>query len=187
MDTLLIILLVLTLSMDVFSGLYLNGFIKEAPLRVIAYNVLTIAVFCAVMAALGSAVGYELQYMLEPYTRGFSIAILAVLGIKMLIKSFQSKFGEMTYELTKPRVMAGFALALSINAFLAGLALSSYHESALNLLITFFVVYAVVAVASVVAGRISDRFFLAGRMTFAGGALISAGAIYYLLELLKLL
>ncbi len=173
--------------MEAFSGLFLNGFIRESGIKVATFNVVTIAIFSTLMASIGHVVGNLMQGMLDGMARGVFIGVLAILGIKMVIKSFKPKFQEMTYELHKPRIMAGFALALSINAFLAGLALSAFNFRVSMLLLSFFVIYALVSIAAIIAGRLSKKFFVAARLLFSGGLLLTAGAIYSFLELFNVI
>jgi putative Mn2+ efflux pump MntP len=174
----------LALSSEAFSGIYLNGFLRETQTR-LPYKVLVVASLAAInatMAALGFFTGSYLGALLGNFAYFISLGLLFVLGLKLIARSFKPKFNEMTWELHRPKVMLGYAVAVSVNAFLLGLALPVFNPDFIALLLSFLLVFAVSVSLALIIGARSQRFLLASRIVFTGGLVIVGAAVYYILR-----
>lgn len=185
MTTINLIILILALSMDTFSGVYLNGFLQEAPVIGRLRAVLYVTVINSLMAGLGFLLGGIVFSLINNFASGIALGILFLLGLKMVIKSFKPKFQEMTYELTSRNILIGFSLALGVNAFLMGIILPIFKLEIMSVMGIFLIVFLVVSILAIIYGRYSNRFLIASRLVLGGGVVISASAVYYLIEHFK--
>lgn len=176
--------MVSALSTDAFSGICLNGFLKEkstplshklrVPLFLVVSNVL--------LAMAGFGLGRILSSLLDEFSHILSLGLLFILGLKFIIKSFKPKFQEMTWELTNIKILTGFAFASGINAFLLGLALPGLNVLLLTLVSTLGIVFLISSIAALITGVRSNNFLLASRLLLSGGILIAGVAVYYIIK-----
>jgi putative Mn2+ efflux pump MntP len=181
-----LIVIVLALSTDAFSGVYLNGFIKEASTGFKILSAVIIAVINAVMAGIGVFVGESITLLLGDFSIGLSMGLLFILGLKLTIKSFKPKFQEMTWELTKIKTLLGFSVALGINSFLLGLTTPLFGADIVEVFLIFTIVFFTSILLALVFGSRSTRFLIASRLLLSGGFIISASAIIFIVEYFKL-
>ena len=183
-STFTLVILILALSTEAFSGIYLNGFLREKETR-LPHKLLVIASLAlvnAAMAALGFFTGSYIGTLLGEFTYFISLGLLFVLGLKLISRSFKSKFREMTWELHQPKILLGFSVAVGINAFLLGMALPVFQPGFSNLLFSFVLVFVVSVSLALIFGARSQRFLLASRIVFSGGLIIVGCAVYYILR-----
>lgn len=176
--------MVSALSTDAFSGLYLNGFLKEksTPLNHKLRVPPILVVSNIILAMAGFGLGNLLSALLDEFSHILSLGLLFILGLKYIIKSFKPKFQEMTWELTNIKILTGFAFAAGINAFILGLALPGLDVLLLPLVSTLGIIYLFSTSAALIAGARSNKFLLASRLLLSGGILIAGNAVYYIIE-----
>ncbi len=182
-ENVLLILLVAAIGAEAFSGLFINGFVKEA----VPKKQLLIAVICTAIGAgmflLGMLIGTQVNHLLEGFSRLLSGIIFFVVGLKIGLASFRPKFQQMLYELNKPGVLAGFSVAVGMNVFLAGIALPAFGFPFANLMIIFLMVYFIITLTAVLTGKTSKNFLLAARYELSASALLVIGSIIMMLNL----
>jgi putative Mn2+ efflux pump MntP len=172
--------------MDAFTGLYLNGFIRETRLSYGLYAGSVISLFNTLAALLGKLIGSQINILLESFSLPLAIGVLFIIGIKMAIKSFKPKFQEMTYELHKKKILSVYAFALSMNAFLLGLALSAFNISWGIFSLVLLVVFFALPLFGMLLSRKSTKFLLAARLEFLGGIVLIGGSIFYMIKFFEL-
>lgn len=170
-------IIILTLSTEVFTVVFLNGFLRDARFSRLMISALIVAIINAAMAGLGLLIGTEIIKSLSDFTAILSTAILLVVGLKILLKSTKSKLHEMSWELTNFKVLAGFSFATGINSFLAGVALAAAATPLTDLISLFFIIYLLIIVTGVFAGKLNSNFSLAVRISFIGGLALMATAL----------
>jgi putative Mn2+ efflux pump MntP len=176
-------LLAVAIATDVFSVVYLNGFLKEVKTCRILITALIISFINAAMGLLGLMLGKGLSLLLGDFSMYLTVAIFLLLGLKIIVKSFKTKFQEMTWELHKLPVVAGFSAAAGINLFLAGIALSSYNLEWLPVFVILLAVYFFVGFIGIISGKKSNNFFVAARVALFGGIILMVGSIILLLNM----
>jgi len=176
-------LLAFAIATDVFSVVFLNGFLKEMKTGKMLITAIIISVINAAMGVLGLLLGMSLSLLLGDFSMILSVAIFLLLGLKIIIKSFKPKFHEMTWELHKLPVVAGYSAATGINLFLAGIALSSFIFEWLPVFVILLSVYFIVVLFGIISGKMSSNFFIAARAALIGGIVLMAGAIILMLNL----
>mgnify|MGYP000845355657 CR=1 FL=1 len=172
------LIIVVALSTEVFTVVFINGFLREAGFSKVLLAGFMVAIIIALLAGMGFLVGLEINKLLENFTDIISTAILLVIGLKILLKSMKSKFQEMTWELTEFKILIGFSLAMGINSFLAGMALARWETPLVALLSLFFGVYFFVVLTGIITGKINRNFILAVRTSFIGGVVLMAVALF---------
>lgn len=182
MNSILLILILVGMATDTFATVYLNGFLKEARKRFVFKIAISIVLINMAYVSLGFSGGLWLRSLISGNMLVVAPAILFLLGLKIVIKSFNSKFHEMTWELTSIPVMLGYAAAVGINIFMLGIILPFLYASFNETLITVAVVFATAVTIAFFFGRKSHRFLLAMRVLLAGGVLVMGIAIFLLLE-----
>jgi putative Mn2+ efflux pump MntP len=176
-------LLAFAIAMDVFSVVYLNGFLKEINTGKILITAIIISVINAVMGLLGLLLGKGLNLLLGDFSMILPVALFFLLGLKIIIKSFKPKFHEMTWELHKLPVLAGYSAATGINLFLAGIALSFFIFELLPFFVILLSVYFIVVLVGIISGKKSNNFFVAARAALIGGVVLLVGSIILMLNL----
>ncbi len=179
----LMALLALAIASDVFSVVYLNGFLKEIKTLRILITAVIISFINAAMGLLGLMLGKGLSLFLGDFSVILPVAIFLLLGLKIIIKSFKSKFREMTWELHKLPVVAVYSAATGINLFLAGIALSSFILDWLPVFVILLSVFFIVVLIGIILGKKSNNFFVAARAAFIGGIILLVGSIILMLNL----
>ena len=172
------------LTSEVFSGIYLNGFLKEKDttfsdrVKVVFF----ITIINLLMGVLGFLVGKFLNTLLSDISFGLSLGLLFILGLKLIIKSFKTKFQEMTWELTNQKILLGFSFAVSINTFILGLALPGLNVSIIPTITIISILFFISTSTALIAGAKSSNLMLAARFLLIGGVIILGSAIYYLIQ-----
>lgn len=172
--------------MDAFVGFYLNGFLREARLSYVFYAASVVALFNTLAALLGKLIGSQINILLENFSLPLAIGVLFILGIKMAIKSFKPKFQEMTYELQQKKILSVYAFALSMNAFLMGLAISAFDIRYGIFSLVILVVFFIMPLLGMLISRKSTKFLLAARLEFIGGVVLIGGSIFYMIKFFEL-
>jgi putative Mn2+ efflux pump MntP len=172
--------------MDASVGLYLNGFLRKARLSYILYVASVVSLFNTLGALLGKMTGSQINILLENFSLPLAIGILFILGIKMAIKSFKPKFQEMTYELSRKKTLSVYAFALSLNAFLLGLAVSAFDISYGIFSLILLAVFFILPLLGMLISRKSTKFLLAARLEFIGGIVLIGGSIFYMIKFFEL-
>lgn len=174
----LLTIIILALSTEVFTVVFLNGYLRDARFAKIMVSALTVAIINAVLAGLGLLIGTEINKLLDSFADIVSTAILLVVGLKILLKSTKSKLHEMSWELTSFKVLTGFSFATGINSFLAGFALAGAASPLSESVTLFFAIYLVMVTAGVLFGKLNNNLSLAVRTSFAGGVVLMAIALF---------
>jgi len=179
-----LIIIVSALSTEAFSGIYLNGFLRENDTLIAgkAKVVLFVTLINLLMGVAGFFSGVFIKTLLSEISYGISLGLVFILGLKLVIKSFKPKFQEMIWELTRQKVLIGFSFALGINTFLLGIALPGLKVSVLPFIISIILIFFFSTLLALIAGARSNRFLLASRVMLFGGVIISGSAIYYIIE-----
>lgn len=178
----LLILLVLSISSETFSGVFVNGYLKNIKAQLILVVGVTISTIHTAMALPGLMLGNQINQLMGNFADALSAIILLMIGMKIAIKSFKPKFQEMLFELNKPKVLVGFSVATGINSFLAGIAISSFQPSWSRVMLVFLVVSFLVVITAIKAGKASKNFLLAARFALAGGIVLIVAAVIILLN-----
>ena len=182
MHSITLILIMVGLATDTFATLYLNGFLKEAPKHFVFKIAISIVLINLLYVGLGFWGGLWLRSLISGNMMVVAPAILFLLGVKLILKSFRPKFLEMTWELTSTSVMLSYALAAGINIFMLGIILPFMFAGLTEVLILIAVIYALAVTVAFFFGRASHRFLLAMRVMLAGGVIVMGIAIFLLLE-----
>lgn len=178
----LILLLLMAVSSEVFGVVFLNGFLKELKIAKVLFTAFIISLINAVMGLMGLITGYGLNLLLDSFIQWLSVVIILMLGLKIMIKSFKPKFHEMTWELHRIPVLAGFSTAVGINTYLAGMALSSFKLTGQAVFMLLLAIYFLIPILGFLAGRKSKNFFVAARAGIAGGIILIGISVYFTLN-----
>ena len=181
METLIILIIALGLAMDCFSlaitNSSLSGEVKDGiPLQT------------AIIFALGHFIllfaGYWLAGLLENTFTGLegwaAFVVFTIIGLKMIREAKKRRPEAKVFDINNVRVIVIMALAASMDAFLAGLALgilnSRLYPAAFMITLAVFLF----TLSGLVAG---NRFGLefAKRTSIFGGVFMFIAAIHYLL------
>jgi putative Mn2+ efflux pump MntP len=172
--------------MDAFAGFYLNGYLREARPRYLLYSATVVSMMNTLAAVIGKLIGSQINLLLENFSLPLAIGVLFILGIKMAIKSFKPKFQEMLYELNQKKTLMIYASALSMNAFLLGLAMAAFDITFGIFSLILLAVFFVVPLVGMMTSRKSTKFLLAARLEFFGGIVLIGGSIFYMIKFFEL-
>ena len=176
-----ILLLAFGLAMDATAvGAARGAVCERLRPRDVAFVAGTFGAFHAVMPALGWLAGSQLGAAIASWDHWFTFAVLAVIGIKMIVQGIQEESELVTNPLA-PRVILGLAIATSIDALAVGATLPLVGAAPILAIATISAVTALATVAGLVAGHWLRRSL--GRPTgIAGGLVLVAMGTKILLE-----
>ncbi len=173
--------------MDAFTALFLNRFLKNAGIRMILINTVTISIVLSLFAIAGAFVGQQFDSVFMEIAKAKSIVIFFSLGLKMIIKSQKPRFEEMNYELDHPKIIFFVSIALSMNAFILGLALPAFNIKNWEVFMASIIVFLFSTNIAVLTRRITENFKIASRLEFTGGIILIGSAVYYLSKLFRII
>jgi putative Mn2+ efflux pump MntP len=173
--------------MDAFTALFLNRFLKNAGFGMILINTITLSFVISAFAVAGAFVGQQFDYVFTEFGKAKSIVILLALGIKIIIKSQKPRFEEMNYELDHPKIIFFFSIAVSMNAFVLGLALPAFDFHNLQIYTASIVIFLISTNFAILTRKITENFKIASRLEFAGGIVLIGSAVYYLSKLFRII
>jgi len=179
----MLVIIVLAISWDAFTALFLNHFLKSADFKIVFVNLMAITVGVSLFAIAGAFIGQQFDFIFTEMGKAKSIVIFSFLGLKMIGKSMKTRFDEMNFDLNHPKTIFFFTIALSMNAFILGLALPAFNISILQVFVSFLLVFLFSTTAAIFTGRITNNFKIAMRFEFTGGIILIGSAVYYLIKL----
>lgn len=179
----MLVIIVLAISLDAFTALFLNRFLKTANFKIVFMNIAMISTMATLFAVIGAFVGKQFDYFFSGLGTGLASGIFLMLGLKMMAKSLKPRVDEMNFELENPKMIFFYAVALSMNAFILGITLPAFKIDILQVFLNFILIYLFSSIAAVFIGRITDNFKIAMRFEFTGGIILIGSAVYYLIKL----
>ena len=153
----------------------------------ILINTMTISVIISLFAVAGAFIGQQFDILFTEIGKAKSMVIFLVLGMKMIIKSQKPRFDEMNFELDHPKIIIFYSIALSMNAFILGLALPAFNISILQIFTTSIIVFLFSLNVAILTKRITENFKIASRLELAGGIILIGSAVYFLSKLFKII
>ena len=180
-------LLAIGLAMDCFAVSIASGIIlKRVQLRPMLIMALAFGFFQALMPLLGWIGASFFSHLIESIDHWTAFAILAFLGGRMIMESFEDEDCRHEFDPTKLKVVAALAVATSIDALAVGITLA-FLNVALIPSVTFIGV--TTFVISAIGIRIGNLFGMKykSRAEFAGGVILICIGLKILLEHLGIL
>ncbi len=180
-----ILLLALALSADAFSVGAVLGLRYGSPRQIfrLAFH---FGLFQALLPLAGAALGALLVSRVASVDHWIAFGLLAGLGIRMIRAGMTGEAAAAeSVDLTRGWNLVGFSLAVSIDAFAAGITFPTWHVPIAAAVVTFGLVTAVATalamrLASSIAGRVG------GRVEVLGGVVLIALGLKILNDHLRL-
>ncbi|MBN2369043.1 MAG: manganese efflux pump [Vicinamibacteria bacterium] len=168
-----ILLLALALSADAFSVAAVLGLRYRQPRQVFRVS-FHFGLFQALLPLAGALLGGFMLTHIERWDHWIAFGLLALLGIRMMRSGVRGS-GQRTesVDLTRGLSLVGFSLAVSIDAFAAGITLPAVGAPIALSVVLFGVVTAMaslvaIALARSVAGRLGSRVEVAAGVVLIG-------------------
>ncbi len=177
-------LLALALCVDSFIVSITIGVQKNITTLKGALFSLLCALFQGILPLLGMFLGGFFKTNFDNYDHWIAFILLFLIGLKMLIEARKAGKNELAYNLFRPLILLGLALATSIDAFVVGVGLgftlADLHSEIIAACIiggtTFFM-----SIAGIYLGR--KQKFIPVKFTTALGGLVLIGlGIKFLIE-----
>jgi len=152
-----LIVLSVCLAMDAFAVSICLGLNMERATHKKALVVgLYFGIFQAAMPLIGYFIASLIADQINAFAHWIAFALLAVLGIKMIIQSFKEKH-QKTKTSLHPRVMLPFAIATSIDALAVGVSFAFLHVAVAP---AVALIGAVTLVASIIGVKLGEKIGL---------------------------
>lgn len=175
-------LLAFGLSFDTFAVSITCGIARKHIVFWEALRVaLAFAFFQSTMPLLGWGFGMTIKSVIEPIDHWLALALLCLIGIKMIIEAFGSDENNNTLDPLNPKVLFTLALATSIDAFAVGI---GFVAVSVNMLQAYLIIGAVtflVAMLGMLFGK-SIGSVIGKRMEIIGGLILIALGIKIVFE-----
>jgi putative Mn2+ efflux pump MntP len=166
-------ILAIGLSFDTFAISISSGIARKQIVFWEAFIVASVfAFFQAIMPVIGWLGGLSIKNFIEPIDHWIAFCLLCIIGIKMIIESFE-KVGKKEFNPLNPKVMVVMAIATSIDALAVGV---SFAIIEVNMIFAFliigFVTFIVAMLGMLFGKKIGDK--LGRRMEIVGGLILVA-------------
>ncbi|HPD95461.1 MAG TPA: manganese efflux pump MntP family protein [Tenuifilaceae bacterium] len=170
-----------TFAVSVSSGIARNKIVFGEAIQIAS----VLAFFQALMPLIGWLGGISIKNYIEPIDHWVALALLSLIGIKMIIESFK-EVENRKFDPLKPKVMLSMAIATSIDALAVGI---SFAITQVNILLAFvtigFVTFIVSMLGMLFGKKIGGK--LGQRMEILGGIILIAIGVKIVLEHLGIL
>jgi len=133
------------------------------------------------MPLLGWGFGMTIKSVIEPIDHWLALALLCLIGIKMIIEAFDSEESNSSLDPLNPKVLFTLALATSIDAFAVGIGFVAVN---VNILYAYLIIGSVtflVAMLGMLFGK-SIGSVLGKRMEVIGGLILIALGVKIVIE-----
>lgn len=121
MSILYYIVLGIGLSVDSFTASVSSGVcISDLKIKHIVKIALLMSFFQALMPIIGWGLGVKFQHYIESFDHWIAFALLGIIGINMIISSFNNDDNSKDYGPSNTKLLAGMAIATSIDAMAVG-------------------------------------------------------------------
>ena len=123
MDLLFLILIGIGLSIDSLAVSVTTGaYTKDIKLKYVLKTALFMAIFQGAMPLIGWLIGSSFKNVVESYDHWIAFILLLVIGVKLIYDGLtESSEDKSRLDMTKNTVLAGMALATSIDALIIGI------------------------------------------------------------------
>ena len=170
------------LAMDAFAVSITGGIVSCTVSFVYAFKIaLFFAVFQMVMPILGWWLGKSIEQYIASYDHWIAFVLLMAIGGKMVYESFQNKERCKPINFNKISVLLFLAIAVSIDAFIAGVSLSMLEMDILPIIIIIGLITFFLSLIGVKIGKILG-FLVEKYAELAGGIILILIGIQVLVQ-----
>ncbi|MBM3706561.1 MAG: manganese efflux pump [Actinobacteria bacterium] len=177
-----ILLISFSLAMDCFAVSLAGGSTAEKPRIPDALKVgLFFGLFQAIMPLIGWLAGYSFKDLIESFDHWVAFALLAAIGIKMLVEAFKKKSDEKKMNLTKLPGLLVLSVATSIDALVIGISLPFLK---IPLYISVTIIGSFTFIFSVTGYFLGHKIgkIIGNKMEIVGGVILTGIGIKILIE-----
>lgn len=136
------------------------------------FSIMILAIGQGIMFYIGWLIGQGLEGMLVSYSKIISFILFALIGIKMIMESFNRKYKGKVFKLDTKNAIAFLSLGKGINALIIGIAFLSLNHSGFNTALLLIGISIILALFGIQAGKKSARYSLGNLAELIGGLLI---------------
>jgi len=171
------ILLGVALSMDCFAVSITCGLQKTMNRKRGIILALSFAFFQGLFPLVGAIIGNFAKEYIQSIDHWIAFALLAAIGIKMLIEGINFNINEKVFDFTKPSILITLSIATSIDALIVGIGFS-FQYTLIEQIITVLVIALCTFIFSalgVIMGKKTCFFKPKLALMLGGGILFSLG------------
>lgn len=174
MSILTILILAIGLSFDTFAVSVSCGIARRHIVFSEAFKVaLVFATFQATMPVIGWLFGLSVKPIIEPIDHWIALALLCLIGIKMIIEAFNGASENKVTDPTKLRILLTLALATSIDALAVGV---SFSVVTVNMLHAYLIIGSITFLVAMLGMLFGKKVggLIGNRMEIIGGLILIA-------------
>jgi putative Mn2+ efflux pump MntP len=166
------LLLGLALSMDCFTVSITCGLQGTMTRKRTLFLAFSFGFFQALMPFLGSILGDYFKTIIEDITPWIAFALLAVIGLKMIIEAKNYKMKDKIFDISQMKVILMLSIATSIDAFVVGIGFSMKYLIGQQLA-AIIIIFLITFIMSIVGAYMGKRaYFIKPRLALFLGGLI---------------
>lgn len=172
------ILLGVALSMDCFTVSITCGLQKCMCRKRVLLLAFFFGMFHVILPTLGSLLGEVFHIFMKSVDHWIAFALLAIIGIKMIMEGRQFKLKEKIFDIASTKVLLTLSLATSMDAFVVGIGFPIKY-TLLQICVALAIIFVTIFTISLIGVRMGEKVnFIKPRIAlFLGGAiLIGIGA-----------
>lgn len=182
MSILTILILAIGLSFDTFAVSVSCGIARRHIVFWEAFKVaLVFAAFQATMPIIGWLLGLSVKSIIEPIDHWIALALLSLIGIKMIIEAFNGTSENKVIDPTNFKVLLTLALATSIDALAVGV---SFSVVTVNLLHAYLIIGSITFLVAMLGMLFGKKVggLIGKRMEIIGGLILIAIGVKIAME-----
>jgi putative Mn2+ efflux pump MntP len=166
-----IFLIALGLSMDCFAVSVTFGVSRKYMVKDLTRMAVFFGFFQGMMTLAGWWVGDSLKQIIETVDHWVAFAILALIGIRMIIESLKKEKEKKSIDFRDFRIILSLSVATSIDALMTGV---SFGFIKVSIIETVVLISAVTFIVTLVGGKLGEKanFIHPRRAELAGGIVL---------------
>ncbi len=164
------------LSIDSFTASVSSGVCaSELRLKDIVKIALFMSFFQALMPVLGWIAGIKFQHYIESFDHWIAFVLLGFIGVNMIISSFRSEDDSKDYSPSNTKLLAGMAIATSIDAMAVGVSFGLLNISIIVPVLSIGLITFLFSFSGAWFGKKLGNKYNSGLSFFAGLVLFGLG------------
>lgn len=173
MTPLAVFLIALALAVDAFAVAVAAGItLPVVTFRHVFRLAWHFGLFQAMMTVIGWAAGLSFRSLIEDFDHWLAFALLAVVGVRMIIEAVKAEDGDERVDPTRGRTLVMLSVATSIDALAVGLSLAILRITIWQPALVIGITALVLTAAGLYVGRLAGSATRLGSRVEIGGGLV---------------
>ncbi len=179
------------IAFSITSGAFAMSLVAHVQKCLSTYEKLRLVGLFTFLPAILLWIGYWSGFLILSFMKWSNewvfIALIFIIGLRMLIRSLKTSPDNLTYRYGDFRVIVALAIALALPAFIVGIGFA-FTKIEINLfLIPMLAFGLILSITGLIIGKRTGKYTLGNKASFLGGVILVGMALKHLVQLLELI